>query len=442
MRFFLHLFFWIAGYTINTLAAQHPLLQAGPMLGYVEMREALLWAQTNQSATVQFEYWPAADASAPHQFTAKKVTEKATVYTAKCVVEDLEPGVQYNYTLYINGEKVNLPYPTLFSTQSLWQWRTDPPAFAVATGSCNYVNETPYDRPGKPYGGDQKVFTAINAQKPNVMLWLGDNTYLREVDWMTRSGMAHRYTHTRSTPELQPLLASAHHYAIWDDHDYGPNNSDATWSHKDDAWDLFQAFWGNPTFGVSGQKGCTSWFQYTDIEFFMLDNRYFRTPNFCKTCPRTMLGEAQLTWFKAALAASRAPFKIVALGGQLLTNAYDETYINVFPAERDSILNFIERENIKGVVFVTGDPHYAELSALKNGAGNMVYELTTSPLTAGVNTNVSKIQNNNRVEGTAVAQNNFAMLRFSGPRTARQLEISLYGNDGQVLWTKTVKAGE
>jgi alkaline phosphatase D len=272
------------------------------------------------------------------------------------------------------------------------------------------------------------------------MLWLGDNVYYREPDWYTRTGMLKRNTHARSTPEMQALLASAANYAIWDDHDFGPNDADGTWVHKDMAWEMFRDFWGNPTYGVSGQKGCTTYFQYNDMDFFLLDNRYFRTPNHCESCPdRSLLGKTQLQWFLAALAESRAPFKIVAIGGQVVTTSPDhETAFHYFPAERDTILQFIEKENIKGVVFLTGDKHFTELSAMKNKAGNWVYDLTTSPLTAGVN---SKPETNAwHVEGTRVNVNNFSMLRFSGPRTSRQLEIRNYDADGKETWSRTITA--
>lgn len=418
--------------------SQNSLLQSGPMLGYVDMKEALLWAQTTQAATVEFVYW---DKNAPNDkyVTDPVRTEKHTAFTAKCIADRVEPGRQYAYELRIDGKAVALPYPTEFKTQPIWRWRTDPPAFSVATGSCAYINEPEYDRPGKPYGSNYQIFTNIAAQKPDLMLWLGDNTYLREPDWSTRTGVLHRFTHARSLPELQPLLAATHHYAIWDDHDFGPNDSDGTWIHKDMVWEVFRAFWGNPTFGVNGQKGCTTWFQYNDVDFFLLDDRYFRTPNYCASCPRTMLGTEQLEWLKGALAASMAPFKIVAIGGQVLSTLKShERYINLFPAERDSILAHIEREDIKGVVFLTGDVHLTELSALKNARGNWVYDLTTSPLTSGVNVHGKPADNAHHVAGTLVQEHNFSMLRFSGPRKERQLEITVHNADGKELWKHTI----
>ncbi len=415
-------------------------LQNGPMLGYVEMREALVWVQTKTFAGVQVEYW---ERGKPEQKwrTDLVQTYKTSAFTAKCIASQLEPGVIYDYRVEINGDSVQLNYPTTFTTQPLWQWRVDPPAFTLATGSCAYVNETQFDRPGKPYGSNYQTFTQIANRKPDLMLWLGDNVYFREVDWYTRSGMQHRYTHDRSISELQPLLASTPQYAIWDDHDYGPDDSDGTWVHKETAWEVFQDFWGNPTFGVNGQKGCTTKFQYADVEFFLLDNRYFRTPNYCKTCPdRTLLGREQLQWFLSSLAASRAPFKIVAIGGQVLTSSSNnETAFHFFPAERDTILKFIERENIKGVIFLTGDRHFSELSAVKNAAGNWVYDLTASPFTSGTYSDApTKEINEFRVPGTAVGEHNFGLLKFFGPRKAREVEIKIINHEGKEMWTRTL----
>lgn len=410
------------------------------MLGYADMFEVLIWVQTKSESAVQIEYWDS-EKNDQKYFTDRVGTHARHGYTAKCIANQVQPGRTYNYTVHINGAAVVLPYATTFKTQVLWQWRTDPPAFSVAMGSCTYVNEPEYDRPGKPYGSEYSIFGSITAQKPDLMLWLGDNYYFREPDWNTRTGMLHRATHTRSLPEMQPLLAAANHYAVWDDHDFGPNDADGTSVQKDVAWEVFSDFWGNPTFGLPGKKGCTTFFNYADVDFFMLDNRYFRTPNYCKTCPdRTVLGHEQVEWFLAALAASRAPFKLVAMGGQFLSSDdHDESYIHLCRSERDTILARIEREGIKGVVFLTGDRHFTELSALKNAAGNWVYDMTASSLTAGSYTNAEeKVKNDYRVPGTVVDRHNFAVLRFSGPRKERQMEIKVHGVDGKEIWTKTI----
>lgn len=433
-----HLLFFLLAQTATF--AQKSLLQSGPMLGHVDMKEAVLWAQTKQAATVQFEYWDAQNPA--EKFETDPVrTEKSTGFTAKCIADQVEPGRTYTYQLKINKKRVQLPYPTQFKTQTLWQWRTDPPAFSIATGSCAFINEERYDRPGKPYGADYQIFTSMAAQKPDAMIWLGDNVYYREPDWATRTGMLHRYTHDRSIPELQPLLASTSHYAIWDDHDYGPDNSDGTWPLKETSLEVFKSFWANPTFGVGGQPSCATSFQYGDADVFLLDGRYFRTPDDCETCERVCLGKAQIEWLLGSLASSRAPFKLVAVGSQFVTtNDHHETFAHYYAAERDTILARIEREKIKGVVFLTGDRHFTELSGYQNRAGNWVYDLTASPFTSGPYTDAEKKEANEyRIAGTVYDKRNFAMLRFSGPRKDRQLQITVYGSNGEEIWTRTLK---
>jgi alkaline phosphatase D len=411
------------------------------MVGYSDMREVMLWAQLTGPANVQFVYW---DTAAPtiRRRTRGETTRAEAAYTTKQIAESLEPGRGYAYEVWVNGARVQRPYPLRFQSQKLWQWRGDPPAFRIAVGSCFYVNEPRYDRPGNPYGGDYHIISAIARARPDAMLWLGDNTYYREVDWDTRGGMVHRYTHTRSLPELQPLLGSVHHYAIWDDHDYGPNDSDRSWFQKKTARDVFQLFWGNLTYGIGDDPGITTMFRWGDVEFFLLDDRYYRTPNFRRSTPRTILGAEQLEWLIDALSYSRAPFKLVAIGGQVLNpRAEFETYAQISPAERQELINRITAENVSGVMFLTGDRHMTELTKIdRAGTSYPLYDLTVSPLTAGPFT--TGTLNPAGVPGTFVNRRNFAVLDFSGPRTDRSMRITVFDANGAELWTRTIRASE
>ena len=431
------LFFGWLGLTLlmaTVLPAQESLLRSGPMLGYSEMKEVMLWVQTTTAAEVQIAYWPQEDPAA-RRLTAAVQTTKEEAFTAHLIADEVEPGARYDYQVLVNGTALERPYPTTFQTQELWQWRTDPPTFRFAMGSCNYVNETAFDRPGQPYGSDHQIFSAIYQQQPDMMLWLGDNVYLREVDWYSRTGILHRYTHTRSLPELQPLLASTHHYAVWDDHDYGPDNSDRSFVHKDQTLDAFKLFWGNPTYGLKPGAGITTMFQWADCDFFLLDDRWFRSPNERVTGDRTMLGQQQLEWLIDALVASRANFKFVALGNQLLNDSPRfENYIKHFEEERAYLLRRLEEENLRNVVFLTGDRHRTELSLLVTEGGLEYYDLTVSPFTAGVATPVDGDVNSLRVEGTLLYQHNFAVLEVSGPYGRRLLSIRVFNADGEEQW--------
>jgi alkaline phosphatase D len=415
-------------------------LRSGPMLGYSEMREVMLWAQTTGPAEVHFVYWDSAAPGVRHR-TASATTTAADAFTTKQIADRVEPGRVYGYEVVVNGRRISRPYPLRFQTQRLWQWREEPPAFRIAIGSCAYVNEPEYDRPGNPYGGGLEIFSSIARMRPDAMLWLGDNVYLREADWYTRTGILARYTHSRSIPELQPLLASTHHYATWDDHDFGPNNSDRSWVHKDKSLEAFKLFWGNLSYGVDGKPGVTTMFQWADVEFFLLDDRYYRTPNDRdSTGKRTYLGEHQLQWTIDALTASRAPFKIVAAGGQMMSPMADFENFATYAEERQALIDAITAEKIQGVVFLSGDRHLTELTRLEREGTYPLYDITISPLSAGAYADGKA--NAASVPGTLVTRRNFALLDFSGPRTDRSMKISVHDTAGALLWTRTITARE
>ena len=342
------------------------------------------------------------------------------------MADRVEPGRVYHYQLFLDGRPVGLDRPLRFQTQALWQWRTDPPPFRVALGSCFYVNEPPYDRPGTPYGSDFQVLDAIGRARPDAMLWLGDNTYLREADWYSRTGILRRWTHTRSYPGLQPLLGAMHHYATWDDHDYGPDDADRSYRDKRLTREAFGLFWANPGAIFGENEGVTTMFRWADVDFFLLDDRWWRMPNDRRTGDRTLLGQLQREWLVDALVKSQAPFKIVVLGGQVLNPAERWEAFATYPAERDWLLARIAEERVSGVFFVSGDIHHTELTRLDRPGTYPLHDLSVSPLTAGVSRVRADDGNLLRVPGTVVEEHNFATLDFSGPRTDRQMVITVW----------------
>ena len=423
-------------------------IAAGPMLGYATHREATVWVQTTTSADISISYVPKDHTDGFDLLMDSTPTIRTSAesdHIARFTITDLEPGTRYEYDVLIDGVAAPEPVPLVFETQALWQHRTDPPDFTVAVGSCAYVNEPAYDRPGDPYGGDYRIFESIRALDPDLMLWTGDNTYLREVDWWSEAGIRHRYAHTRALPELQGLLANQPNYATWDDHDYGPNDSDRSYVLKGAALDVFTDYWANPSYGLPGVPGVFGQFQWNDVEFFLLDDRYHRTPNRTPaTERRAMLGEAQLTWLLDALTASRAPFKMVVLGGQVLNpTAIYETYANVAPEERERLIAGIVARRIEGVVFLSGDRHHTEVIRLQPDGFYPLYDFTSSPLTAGAATPSREMDNPARVPNTLVfGKRNFGTLTFSGPRTDRTLTMRTYDADGRLLWTYAVRADD
>ena len=75
---------------------------------------------------------------------------------------------------------------------------------------------------------------------------------------------------------------------------YGPNDADRSYPLKDITLQAFKDFWANPSYGINNQPGTTSMFQFYDIDFFLLDNRYYRTNVNRTTGERFILGDSQI----------------------------------------------------------------------------------------------------------------------------------------------------
>ncbi|HVR43492.1 MAG TPA: alkaline phosphatase D family protein [Thermoanaerobaculia bacterium] len=430
----------------SPLAARQPasdaaaLLRSGPMLGYSEITETLVWLQTVRAADAQIRFWKKGE-PATARLSELVRTSDENDHIASFRLGGLAFGTEYEYEVYLDGIRIGPENPPALRTQPMWRWRTDPPSFRVAVGSCTYINDPPYDRPGTPYGGETAIFTSIARIRPDLMLWIGDNVYYREADWESESGMRYRYAYNRTMPEMAALLASTHNYATWDDHDYGPNNSDRTFSMKEVALEIFRDYWAPRTAGVPAAPGVFQKFTWGDVDFFLLDDRYHRTPNHAPSGPdKTMWGEEQLEWLLDSLTASAAPFKIVVNGNQVLNPLTDEGLPNFADYER--LMRHIEEAKIGGVVFVTGDRHHAILMRKERAGTYPLFDLTTSPLTAGVSQAREGADHDLVVPGTYYPQRNFATLEFTGPRTDRSLTIRLHAVDGSVVWTRTIRAAE
>lgn len=423
---------------------------AGPMLGYMEHTECLVWVETkcNELTEIRFRKLDSKD--------SWKKLKKFNILAKGCepeiskfVISGLEMGSTYEYEILLDAVPQKFAYPLRFKTKVLWEWRSSPPDFTFMLGSCLYINDTAYDRPGKPYGGSTQILSTMANTQADFMLWLGDNTYTREADYSSESGMANRYLHTRSEPTLQPLLALRNNYAIWDDHDYGDNDGNKHFELKHKSRELFNNYWGNKVSGENGE-GIYHNFRFSDAEFIMLDDRWFRDESEINEQfdSKTQIGSAQLSWLKDKLVHSRASFKFVCIGGQFLNEHTEKESYNLYKKERAEILRFITDQKISGVFFLTGDRHHTEL--LKNDEvtaklGYPLYDLTASSITAGpsnVNSG-SEAKNPMRVENTLVAENNFCTIRVSGAkRGSRELVITCYDAKGMVKWGKVIKEAE
>jgi alkaline phosphatase D len=108
--------------------------------------------------------------------------------------------------------------------------------------------------------------------------------------------------------------------------------------------------------------------------------------------------------------------------------------------ERRKFLERLSSASIPGLFFLSGDRHHAELTKLSRPGKYPLYDLTTSPLTAGIH-NAGNEPNTLRVPNTLFNGHNFALLKFSGTKE-RVMTICLKDNRGRSVWEKVIKASD
>lgn len=424
--------------TIFTAKAQE-LILSGPMQGYTEFRTAKIWVEVAPEAIeLSLEYGKASGSERDTIHYTGKLGQEFNPVTFD--LTNLEPGTKYSYTISTRSEKNKSRITTAFYTQDLWMYRKPAPDFSFLAGSCSYIKDPNYERPGAEYGSDGEIYFSMSKTKADFMLWLGDNWYTRDVDYYSRWGLWNRAQFDRSHPDVQLLLRRMPHYAIWDDHDFGANNFGASYVYKDESRKVFMNYWANPSYGMDG-KGIYTQFAYSDAAFFMLDDRTWRSSDDMKDSvngqpnpEKTMLGRKQMSWLKDALLQSRySTFKIIAIGSQVLNSYSPFDCFYHYPAEHKELLDFIADNKIEGVIFMTGDRHHSEIIKMERKGHYTLYDITTSPLTSRTYPPAKQEEDiPTRVLSVPVVHN-YSKISITGESKQRKLSIVYYDKTGKQI---------
>lgn len=288
----------------------------------------------------------------------------------------------------------------------------------IAFGSCGHE-----DHP-------LPIFNVINHYQPDLFLFLGDNIY-GDTDQMDT--LIAKYKRLQSNPGFQKLRENTPEIlAIWDDHDYGRNDAGRHYPFKEESKEIFLDFWKVPENSPRRKHlGIYGVHYYRDygktLQIILLDNRTFRddllpyggersqerkyfydldySPH--TSTDSTLLGEEQWAWLEETLKVP-ADVRLICSGSQFSIeyNGY-EAWAN-FPHEQQRMLDLIQKTKAEGVVFLTGDVHYAEISKLKAPGLYPIYDLTASGLSS---TWHFATPNANRIEGP-VMDNHFGLLKI------------------------------
>jgi len=198
-------------------------------------------------------------------------------------------------------------------------------------------------------------------------------------------------------------LSSTPLAAVWDDHDFGLNDTDGRLKGKERSLQAFREWHANASFGT-GREGVHHRFRLGPMEVFMLDTRWFARTARCAPAEAvdpvidgaadaataggwTLLGREQWAWLREGLAASTAPIKVIV--SSMVFNSsvrpLKTDYWGMYPEEYARLMQLV-RDVPGGVVLVSGDVHTSRLllHPTAASAGRDLWEIVSSPMHARV----------------------------------------------------------
>lgn len=296
----------------------------------------------------------------------------------------------------------------------------------------------------------QPIWTAVLDASPDAFLFLGDNVYgdTENMDVLRRD-----YAQLAAQPGFQRLRDAMPVMATWDDHDYGANDAGNWYPMRDSSQAVFMDFWEVPLddsmrsrpgvysariFGEPGRR----------IQVILLDTRYFRDRfdensdqsdaerdvGFGPYVPstdsmRTMLGEAQWHWLEGQL-YEPAELRVIGSSIQVVGGDHGWESWSMLPHERDRLLDTISSTGAKGVVILSGDTHWAEIS-VDTEAPYLLYDITSSALNQEW-PDALNLPNRHRVSPTVYPYPNFGLVRMDWE--SRELTLEIRNESGQTVF--------
>ncbi len=292
---------------------------------------------------------------------------------------------------------------------------------------------------------DQPVWDAILATKPGLFIFLGDNIYGDTHDIHV---LRAKYARLAAKPSFRKFRQQVPIIAAWDDHDYGENDSGAENPLREQSKQAFLEFWEEPKtsprwgrdgiytsyiFGPAGQR----------VQILLPDLRSNRTPlsiveDACAmaamgpyarmTDPAaTMLGERQWSWLSQEF-EKPAEVRIFGSSLQVLADFPGWEGWPVYQHDYQRLMRLISQTQSSGMVFLSGDAHYGELSLCGENTPYPLWDATSS----GITEVWSKLPPNERRIGTAVREVNFGVVDIDWNGGATTITLQICDVNGRV----------
>lgn len=257
-------------------------------------------------------------------------------------VDGLAPATAYHYAVEVDGVLDDVRTGR-FGTFGEGAWD-----FSIAVGSCARV------------GSNGAVFDTIAGADPDLFFVHGDLHY-GDVATNDRGRFRELYDGVHAEPGPAALYREVPVAYVWDDHDFGPNDADATSDSRPAAQTVYREVVPHHELVRDGQAPIHHAFTMGRTRVIVTDTRSERSPKEDPDGPaKTMLGEDQLEWFLSELDAAADDAALIVWVNSVpwITDVEEGAdHWGGYDHERRRIADFIAERGIDRLVMLAGDAH-------------------------------------------------------------------------------------
>ena len=233
----------------SPLAIVSARIDAGPMIGSVTQTGARVWVHVDGIESLPGGLFSmrliVEDPTATDQRASDAIASVDSGGSAIFRIEGLRPGTNYSYRIVAARDEAPL---------SAGRLRTQPtrvPETRVAFGSCADIDPS-----------TARTWKAIEDEHPDALVLLGDTPY---IDTTGLAVQRERYLQFAQAAGFASLIAKTPLYSVWDDHDFGANNTDGRLAGKSNSRRAFIENRPNPSYG-EGAAGIFTSFRQGEVE--------------------------------------------------------------------------------------------------------------------------------------------------------------------------------
>jgi alkaline phosphatase D len=263
----------------------------------------------------------------------------------------------------------------------------------IQFGSCNKQDRL---------NSSAAIFSSIASVKSDVFIWLGDTIYTDKMGSLGSSqandieNVRQQFKVWKQTDSNSKLQNSTNLLmGVWDDHDFGINDGGSEHVQKAETQQIFldylgvsadsprrqrQGVYSSEIIGEVGRR----------VRIILLDVRFHRDP---VGSDGDLLGAEQWSWLERELRSEvKADMTVIGSGIQVLNDWRPSENWGRFPSERKRLLRLLGDSNASttGVLFISGDVHFAEFSEVKcDGGSRRLVDFTSSGISHSLDEEVN-----------------------------------------------------